>query len=239
VRFPVLIHLGPWTVDPHVFFVLLGYAAGVALFLRLRRREGDPIGRTQRWIVVAAALIGSALGARALAWPDGKTIVGGMIGGLIAVELVKWRIGVRSRTGDLFALPLCVGIAIGRLGCFLEGLGDATYGNPTSLFTGVDFGDGIPRHPTQLYESAFVLLLAAFVIVTRERFAKAGDRFRLFMVSYMSFRLLVDFIKPEPRVAMGLSVIQWACVATLLYYAADARKGYIWEPCSQPPTPPP
>lgn len=222
MKFPVLIHLGPWTIDPHVFFVLLGYTAGIALFLWLRRREGDSIGRTERWLVVAAALIGSALGARALAWPYGKTIVGGMIGGLVLVELVKWRMGVKSRTGDLFVLPLCAGIAIGRIGCFLAGLPDNTYGSPTSLPTGVDFGDGIPRHPTQLYESAFVLLLGALLIGTRKRFTRAGDRFRLFMVSYMSFRLLVDFIKPEPRVAMGLSLIQWACLATLLYYAVDA-----------------
>ncbi len=41
--------------------------------------------------------------------------------------------GIRSRTGDLFAVPLCVGIAIGRIGCFLAGLADDTYGKPTSL----------------------------------------------------------------------------------------------------------
>lgn len=229
MKFPVLIHLGPWTIDPHVFFVLLGYATGLALFLWLRRREGDAIGRTERWAVVAAALIGSAFGARALAWPDGKTIVGGMIGGLIGVEFVKWRMGVKTRTGDLFALPLCIGIAIGRIGCFLEGLADNTYGNPTSLPTGVDFGDGIPRHPTQLYEVAFMLMLAALLVGLRKRFTKTGDQFRFFMVSYMSFRLAVDFIKPEPRVALGLSVIQWACVATLAYYIVE-RRGYISRP---------
>jgi prolipoprotein diacylglyceryltransferase len=229
VKFPVLIHVGPWTIDPHVFFVLLAYATGLALFLWLRRREGDAIGRSERWAVVAAALIGSALGARILAWPDGKTIVGGMIGGLLAVELVKWRMHIETRTGDLFALPLAVGIAIGRVGCYLSGLPDNTYGNPTSLPVGVDFGDGIPRHPTQLYEVAFMLVIAALLVAMRKRFTRVGDQFRFFMVSYMSFRLIVDFIKPEPRVALGLSVIQWGCVATLLYYVV-ARKGYISGP---------
>ena len=51
------------------------------------------------------------------------------------------------------------------------------------------------------------------------------------MVSYMSFRLLVDFIKPEPRVALGLSVIQWACMATLLYYVLAASRGR-WDRAS-------
>ncbi len=223
MKFPVLIHVGPWTIDPHVFFVLLAYATGLALFLWLRRREGDAISRSERWAVVAAALIGSALGARILAWPDGKTIVGGMIGGLVAVELVKWRMRIETRTGDLFALPLAVGIAIGRVGCFLSGLPDNTYGNPTSLPVGVDFGDGIPRHPTQLYEVAFMLVLAAALVAMRKRFTRVGDQFRFFMISYMSFRLIVDFIKPEARVALGLSVIQWGCVATLVYYAFAKR----------------
>ena len=56
VKFPVLIHVGPWTIDPHVFFVLLAYATGLALFLWLRRRgERRAISRSRRWAVVAAA----------------------------------------------------------------------------------------------------------------------------------------------------------------------------------------
>jgi phosphatidylglycerol---prolipoprotein diacylglyceryl transferase len=47
---------------------------------------------------------------------------------------------------------------------------------------------------------------------------QAGDRFKLFMIGYMTFRLAVDFIKPAAVVA-GLSVIQWACLAALAYYA--------------------
>ena len=86
---------------------------------------------------------------------SGKTIVGGLIGGLFAVEWVKRQIGEKSSTGDLFAAPIALGVAIGRIGCFLGGLPDGTYGTPTSLPWGVDFGDGIPRHPTQLYESDF------------------------------------------------------------------------------------
>ena len=55
--------------------------------------------------------------------------------------------------------PIAVGLAIGRVGCFLAGLHDDTYGLPTALPWGVDFGDGTPRHPTQLYEIAVVLPL--------------------------------------------------------------------------------
>ena len=93
----------------------------------------------------------------------GKTIVGALIGGLITVEWAKRRLGIAHRTGDLFALPLCLGIAIGRVGCFLTGLEDHTVGVRTTLPWGIDFGDG-PRHPTQLYEILFVILLGLGIL---------------------------------------------------------------------------
>jgi len=80
----------------------------------------------------------------------GKTIVGALVFGLISVELMKRYIGVRQSTGDLYAIPLALGIAIGRIGCFLTGLSDSTYGTPTRLPWAINFGDGIPApsHPT-------------------------------------------------------------------------------------------
>jgi len=147
-----------------------------------------------------------------------------LIGALFAVEAMKKYLGVSRRTGDLFALPLCVGIAIGRVGCFLTGVEDHTAGIATSLPWGVNFGDGVPRHPTQLYEIAFALLLAAFIIAFSRRAHREGDLFKLFMVGYFAFRLGVDFIKPEVRVLAGLSSIQWACIFVLLYYAPDVLR---------------
>jgi phosphatidylglycerol---prolipoprotein diacylglyceryl transferase len=67
------------------------------------------------------------------------------------VEVTKKIIKVPTSTGDAFAYPLIVGTAIGRIGCFFTGLSDRTYGTATSLPWGIDFGDRIPRHPTQLY----------------------------------------------------------------------------------------
>ena len=48
---------------------------------------------------------------------------------------------------------------IGRIGCFTAGLTEETYGIKTTFFTGIDFGDGIRRHPVTLYEIAFLALL--------------------------------------------------------------------------------
>jgi phosphatidylglycerol:prolipoprotein diacylglycerol transferase len=131
----------------------------------------------------------------------------------------------------LLVPPLLLGIAIGRIGCFLSGLADQSYGVATRLPWGVDFGDGITRHPTQIYEIAFLAALAGALAAIGDRLSRAGDRFKLFMLGYMTFRLAVDFIKPASRVG-GLSVIQWACLAVIAYYvphlprlSSEVRRG--------------
>lgn len=219
----------------HFAFESLAYSIGFWYYLRTRRASGDVINTHARWWVVAAAIGGAAIGSRLLFlledpattrahWSDlaflmsGKTVVGGFTGGLIAVELVKWRIGVREATGDLFAVPLALGIAIGRIGCFLSGLDDHTYGIATTLPWGVDFGDGISRHPTQLYESLFASALAVVLSAFARRPHRQGDVFKLFLGSYMAFRVVVDMVKPGVPLALGLTAIQWTAFAVVLYY---------------------
>jgi prolipoprotein diacylglyceryltransferase len=215
----------------HPLFETLGYVGGYALYRRERRRQGDALTEDKRWVVIAAAAIGALIGSRGLGlleqaprmglhWadllrPGGKTIVGGLLGGWIAVEIAKRFSGIRSRTGDLFAVPLCVGIAIGRIGCFFAGLADDTYGKATSLPWGVDFGDGVHRHPTQLYELFFLLTLAWVLSQWNKRAHVEGRIFRAFLAAYLTWRFLIDFIKPQPLVD-GLNWIQWACVAGLV-----------------------
>ena len=206
-----------------------------------RRKAGDVVAPRVRWSLVAAAILGGALGSRMLFWLEdpsttlfrlddpmyllaGKTAVGGLIGGLVGVELTKKALGVSTRTGDLLAVPLAVGIALGRIGCFLEGLSDRTFGIATSLPWGVDFGDGVRRHPTQLYETLFLAGLAVVLASLARRPHADGHVFRVFMMAYMAFRVLVDAIKPDPHLALGLSAIQWAALLTLGYYVFVFRQ---------------
>src|SRR5262249_60623476 len=92
---------------------------------------------------------------------EGRSILGAMVGGVIVAEIYKAIFGVRGSTGAVLVLPLAVAIAIGRIGCFLAGLPDYTYGTPSGLPWAVDFGDGIPRHPLPLYGSVTLALFAA------------------------------------------------------------------------------
>ena len=231
--FPFFFELGGLRLPAHFVFEALAYAVGFRLYLWQRARSGDFLTTSTRWTVVAAGIVGAALGSKGLYLlgdpattaqhlsdpfylMGGKTIVGGLLGGWVAVELVKRRIGVRRATGDLFVIPTAIGIAIGRIGCFLSGLPDNTYGIETALPFGVDFGDGVGRHPTQLYELAFLLALAGSLSGSWTSRLREGDLFKLFMASYLTFRLVIEIIKPRPTLA-GLSAIQWACVLGLAY----------------------
>jgi prolipoprotein diacylglyceryltransferase len=235
MTFPVLIRFGSVALHPHWIFETLAYTLAGFLYARGRRLHGDVVDSRIRLWVIAAAAIGGFAGSRLLylaenpvelaqRWSDpaylagGKTIVGGLIGGLIAVEWIKRRLGVSVATGDLLVLPLVIGIAVGRIGCFLSGLTDRTYGVTTALPWGVDFGDGVGRHPTQLYEVVFLAGLGVLLLRFTPRLNVAGDQFKLFMIGYLAFRLVVDFLKPAVRIA-GLSSLQWAALAVLAYYA--------------------
>ena len=238
MTFPVFIPLGSLRLHPHLVFESAAYAAAFRLYLWHRKSNGDTLDNFNRWWVIAASAMGAVVGSKMLYWFEdpallrvhwrdpaflvgGKTIVGALIGGLVVVEVAKLNLGIRVRTGDLFAIPLCLGIAIGRIGCFLTGLDDRTAGITTTLPWGVNFGDGVSRHPTQLYEVLFVLALGGFIWQRSSCPYVAGDLFKMFMVGYFAFRFVCDFLKPDVRVFFALSSIQLACLLMLMYYAKD------------------
>jgi prolipoprotein diacylglyceryltransferase len=234
MHFPVSFTLGPLTLSAHFLCEALAYAVGVRLYLRQRSRLSGP---TQLSVLVGAAL-GAALGSKLLYWLEwpadtlahlrdvrwllgGKSLVGGLLGGFLGVELAKAQAGETRSTGDGFVLPLAVAIAMGRVGCFLSGLDDHTAGIATPLPWGVDFGDGVPRHPTQLYEILWVLVACALAKALPA--ARPGVRFRAFFALYLAFRLVCDALRPDPRLALGLSAIQLACIGGLVYLAREPR----------------
>jgi phosphatidylglycerol---prolipoprotein diacylglyceryl transferase len=240
MTFPIWIDVGLFKLHPHVLFEALAYFIGFRVYLYTRRKERLRADKSM-WIIVGA-ILGAAIGSKVLYWLEdprlfidnwnsytylmgGKTIIGGLLGGLIGVEWVKKRLGVTQSTGDDMTLPIILGMAIGRIGCFMTGLDDHTYGTPTVWVTGVDFGDGVSRHPTQLYEMAFLLLLGIFLLRVKKRMRLPdGAVFQLFMTGYLAFRLGIDFVKPTPHPYLGLNNIQLACLIGLIYYIGLMRK---------------
>jgi len=239
MQFPVYFWLGSWRIHPHFLFESLAYAIAFRWLLLSQRR--DTINFSQRSSVVVGGMVGALLCAKILVllqhiylvtenWQQllllflqGKTVVGALLGGIIGVEWTKKLIGVTRSTGDNFVYPLIVGTAVGRVGCFLTGLSDRTYGIATSLPWGVDFGDGISRHPAQLYEIVFLVGLACFLSLRRRYFRQEGDLFKFYTIAYLGFRFLIDFIKPDFHLFFGVSAIQIACFLGLCYYCYNIQ----------------
>ncbi|PJJ84614.1 prolipoprotein diacylglyceryl transferase [Mucilaginibacter auburnensis] len=234
MHFPIEIKLGSIVLPLHLVFETLAYFVGYRYYAYLRKHGTDSITDDKRLLIFIGAAFGAFIGSHLVGifehpenlkslslvyFLGNKTIVGGMLGGLIGVELVKKQIGVTVSSGDLMVYPLILAMIIGRIGCFLAGLEDGTYGVPSTLPWAINFGDGIPRHPTNLYEILFwvALWLILRAVERKYKFAN-GVRFKIFLASYLLFRLMIEFIKPAYFFPIGLSTIQLVCIAGLLYY---------------------
>lgn len=132
----------------------------------------------------------------------GLTFFGGLLSGLflLIISLRLLSIPVLP-TLNLLAQPFCIAHIFGRLGCFMAG---CCFGSPTSSITGVVFPtDSLPHqhyheliriHPTQLYESAFVLLVFIFLITSKYK-----HPFYFYIIAYSVFRFLVEFLRSDNR----------------------------------------
>lgn len=158
----------------------------------------------------------------------GRSIIGAWFGAIVVVEIYKWRKGIIRSTGYIYVVPLCILVIVGRWGCFFSGLGDQTYGTPTSLPWGWDFGDHILRHPVQLYESASMLaFLLASLLLLRYRpniFVRYG--FYLCIGYYAAQRWLWEFFKPYAKLDGLFNIFQYVCLVLMLYSLWMCRKEY-------------
>jgi phosphatidylglycerol:prolipoprotein diacylglycerol transferase len=234
LHFPVTIPIGKSGIPIHFVCETLAYAIGYRYYHYLRRHTHDLISTHHRIIIFIGAAAGAFLGSHivgvlenparfnqinSLYFMGNTTIVGGLLGGLIGVELTKKQIGVTVSSGDLMVYPIILGMIIGRLGCFFAGLQDGTYGTVSSLPWAINFGDGVRRHPTNLYEIAFWLTLRLLLFNIEKSVSLAnGARFKLLMVAYLLFRFADEFIKPDYFFSFGLSTIQLVCLAGVAYY---------------------
>jgi phosphatidylglycerol:prolipoprotein diacylglycerol transferase len=215
-------------------YSLVMLAAVVVLGVLVRRWQARlPLAEWQKVALGVGGFCGAMVGAKlpfALAdWEglasgstwlaDGKTILCGIVGGYLGVEVAKWTLDIRLKTGDTFAVPVAVAVAIGRLACFVGG---CCFGTPTTLPWGLRFdraGDALARHPTQLYEAAFHLTIAAVLLTLQRRALFRGQLAKLYILCYLAYRFGTEFIRPEPRLLWGLTGYQWAALALAPLFA--------------------
>jgi phosphatidylglycerol---prolipoprotein diacylglyceryl transferase len=230
IRDPILAH------QVHAAFEAAALAIGARYYFWLRRRAKEPGVMTRSgYAVTLGCLTGAAIGNKLVFWLEmpqlwnlgdpwfafflgGQSVVGGLLGGWLGVEIAKACAGIQVSTGDRFVYPILLGLIIGRVGCFLAGLHDGTYGTETSLPWGVDHGDGILRHPVQIYEIIFVAALWRALHRASAAIRRwPGLQFKLMLGSYLAWRIGIDCLKPVIYpYALGLSGIQWICIIGLL-----------------------
>lgn len=149
-----------------------------------------------------------------------KSIAGALFWGIITAEAYKYFHHIKTPTGILFLPGIILWVLIGRLWAIVTGLRDFTYGLPTSLPWGMDFGDGIMRHPTMIYE---MILLAIFFVIfcfwlySSKRKWWIINGFYVFIITYFLYRFSVGFIQPYSQYWFGLSTYQLIAMPMILY----------------------
>jgi prolipoprotein diacylglyceryltransferase len=156
----------------------------------------------------------------------GRSIVGALAGAIFAVELFKRLRGIKGSTGIIFVPAFATSVMIGRWGCYLTGLEDNTHGTPTGLPWGHDFGDGVLRHPVQLYESLVMggfLAVALYLLWLRSPFFMRNGFYLMVMV-YAGQRFLWEFLKPYETLAGPFNLFHFICVGLVIYSARMIAK---------------
>jgi phosphatidylglycerol---prolipoprotein diacylglyceryl transferase len=232
------IDLGPIELQTFGICFALGFLASGALIAR-RLRE---LGRPPDWAyeIVFAALIGGLVGSRVdfliQNWDEvsgdllenvfsgsGLVWFGGLVGGALGVVLwARWRGWLGLQLLDTCAAPLAIGYAVGRVGCQVSGDGD--YGEPSDLPWAMAYPEGtVPTdeevHPTPVYETLAMGLVAVVLWRLRDRFA-TGVLFGLYLILAGLERFLVEFIRRNDAVAAGLTLAQLVSIAMVAGGAA-------------------
>lgn len=226
----------------HSLLEAVAYFVGARIYWHTSRNVPKP-QLNDRLTLIGATIFGAFIGSKLLhiaehlpyllshkdasLWIGGKSVLGGFMGGTLGSELAKKSIGWKIPTGDPWVPALAIGLIIGRTGCQLSGVWDQTYGTPTTVPWAWDYGDGIGRHPTALYEM-LLITMAYIVSTTKFLLSFQGASFATFLLSYCAIRFGLEFFKPPfgdtaagslPVASYaGLSAIQWAALLGIAWY---------------------
>lgn len=216
-------------------FYAAGYGVGVLAFLGMawRRRllTDGVLG------LMAVGLIGGLvfanLAQRWIGGTAGKTVLGAVAGGYLCVVICKKLWGIRRPLGDLFAVAISAGEAVGRWGCFFGG---CCYGKACHLPWAV-WQEQAWRHPTQAYLSFANLAILVILLWLERQDPPENGLFFLQGLLYCIARFSIEFLRDNHPAALGLSLAQWACLVGGAYFGIrlfgllrPARSAYEFLP---------
>ena len=241
--YPELFRIYDFPITTYGIFLAVGML--VALFAASRLGERDGLPRERIYDIGLWTLIGGLLGSKILMLlvednvnifsldflRSGGVYYGGFLGGFLALVLLIrlyklpfWKVA------DAFAPGVALGQAFGRQGCFAAG---CCWGKHTDLPWGVQFthagheytgvpiygpdGSDLYLHPTQLYESFFMLLVFGFLVHLHRKKKFDGQVLVAYAIIYAIFRFLVEFVRDDPRGdLLGLTTLTGLSTSQLL-----------------------
>jgi len=214
-------------VDPNPLlsqiFYGLGYLTAIVAFILMARRRRLLTPGVLGLIPVAllSGLLGGTLLQHTFASTDGKSIIGAIIFGYIAIYFYKKQIGLKRPLGDLFAVALAAGEAVGRFGCLFAG---CCYGKPTSSFLAI-FQHGAYRYPTQIYMAlAGLIILLILLALEQSRSLPENGLFCVYGILYCISRFTIEFYRAGAPSVWLFTLAQVACIGGLLFYALYLRR---------------
>ena len=226
-------------ISSYSLFVGLGLLVGILWFIFTVKIQ-EKVRSDKAYLIVMSSLIFGIIGSKILVIIEsinvlikdfskikyflytGKSIVGGLIGGYIGVIIIKKILKEKIRIGNKITPAIALGMSIGRIGCFLTG---CCYGIETKLPIGVDFGDGIPRIPTQLIEMTFCFIMFIYFFIKQRKDKKIlpGILFKQFVLYYFIFRFFIEFIRGTEKNILFLSIYQIISILGIIYMIYKIR----------------
>ncbi len=219
---PILVKLGPVRLSWYGLMYVLGFLASYLLVrYQMRKRDFDitkPEVENFYFYLIFGLIIGARFGyvlfydlktyldnpLEILAvWHGGMSFHGGLIGLLLVALLFSWK-NKKSfwKIADLFIVTAPIGLALGRIGNFING---ELYGRAAQVPWAVIFPKGgpVPRHPSQLYESALEGGVLFFILwFMKDKNLPRGALLAMFLFLYGGFRFFLEFFR-EPDAQLG------------------------------------
>ena len=222
---PILVEIGPLRVSWYGLMYVLGFFASYLLVRYQLKKKDFGVSKLEVENLFFYLILGLIIGARLgyvlfynlkeylekpleifAIWHGGMSFHGGLIGVLIVGILFSWK-NKKSfwKIADLFIVTAPIGLGLGRIGNFING---ELYGRVTQVPWGMIFKNGgpLPRHPSQLYESALeggVLFLILWFL--KDKKLPDGGLLAAFLSLYGLFRFFVElFREPDPQLGFIL-----------------------------------
>lgn len=206
----------------YIIFNIIGLVAAFMVSKWIPNRTNSNLTPEQQLKNLAGLVTGAIIGSKipvmlsygfdSIVLLSSKSIYGALIGAYIGINISKRISGIKGNFGDIYIMPLCIGVFFGKIGCYINGC------------------CGSPNYPVQIWTSGFHLILFFMFYFFYKRKYFTGRYFVIYMLVYSLYRFCIEFVRTEPRMLYGLTIYQIMAVIIIPYFIYVLNKrGYRRE----------